>query len=199
MVPELQIKLTDLISKTIETEAEAVYFLSCVRKILEQENLKEKYANLNFYCNWALHSKLDKSAKRIIKTFEAVHLHYCENGPDANLPSELSRQMQDIARLDLFQAELLDFLTEFDLPQLDSIKPDAWVYFMHLYARIIRDCPLVGDESYTIVKELVTNIEFAREIIHNEQCFRIVWQVTDIQGRSGSHDIYHSFFVAETA
>lgn len=42
-------------------ECGLVYILSRIRKYLEITNTQDKYKYLNFYCNWALHTRIDKT------------------------------------------------------------------------------------------------------------------------------------------
>lgn len=55
-------KLNDILSRENLheiSEAEVIYILSKVRKLMELDGSKEKYQFLNFYCNLALHAKLE--------------------------------------------------------------------------------------------------------------------------------------------
>lgn len=54
-------KLNRELEKEIHSECQVIYILSRIRKYLELKNLKKKYKFLNFYCNWSLHSKIDRT------------------------------------------------------------------------------------------------------------------------------------------
>ncbi len=58
MEPEILRKLGALLRDGIEGEPQAVYLMAAIRKLLEQQGVKQQYYYLNFHCNWALHSKL---------------------------------------------------------------------------------------------------------------------------------------------
>jgi len=62
MKPEdrLKKKLYKALKSEIEKEKDVVYVFSLIRKLLEIYELKKEYNVLNFYSNWALHSKLDQ-------------------------------------------------------------------------------------------------------------------------------------------
>ncbi len=47
-----------------KTEESVVFLLSKIRKILEDDSYPEKYSVLNFYCNLALHSKIERPPKK---------------------------------------------------------------------------------------------------------------------------------------
>lgn len=52
-------KISRELAKGNPDECRLVYVLSRIRKYLEATNAKEKYKYLNFYCNWALHTRID--------------------------------------------------------------------------------------------------------------------------------------------
>jgi hypothetical protein len=63
----------------IRRESQVVYILAEVRKVLDQSSSSElaSYPNLKFFCNWALHAKIDQrsSQKRIQEFCDAFDLH----------------------------------------------------------------------------------------------------------------------------
>lgn len=46
----------------ISEECQVVYVLSRIRKVLDKDGSK-KYKHLRFYCNWALHTEIDRTEK----------------------------------------------------------------------------------------------------------------------------------------
>ena len=67
-------KLTSQLDKAITTEAQAVYLLVGIRKIIEQDKIGREYADLRLHCDWALHSSLDRTAAiAILKKFDTSH------------------------------------------------------------------------------------------------------------------------------
>jgi hypothetical protein len=74
--PDIIKKLKTLLSVGGTTEAEAVYLMVAVRKLLEQHQAKKQYEDLTFHCDWALHSKLQgTTAQKILKLFDAANIH----------------------------------------------------------------------------------------------------------------------------
>ena len=51
-------KLRDHINAGITKEADALYLLAEVRKLLEQQGLKKDYEYLTFHCDWIVDPKL---------------------------------------------------------------------------------------------------------------------------------------------
>lgn len=66
-------KLRKELQKDIRNEAQVVYILSRIRKMLELGKHKSKYPILNFYCNWVLHSEINdtegKSVNFMLREF----------------------------------------------------------------------------------------------------------------------------------
>lgn len=67
-------KMTRELDGGIETEAQVVYLLAGVRKLIERDKAKEQYPDLKFHCDWALHSSLEgTAAKEVLRKFDAAH------------------------------------------------------------------------------------------------------------------------------
>lgn len=54
-------KITKALEGDVAEEPQVVYVLSRIRKYLELNRISSKYKYLNFYCNWALHSRIDNT------------------------------------------------------------------------------------------------------------------------------------------
>lgn len=196
MVPQILSKLTTLLNEGIKTEPQVVYLLVLIRKIIEQERSYDQYKHLNFHCNWALHASLDKKdAQEVLKTFDDVHAHYCKGGAEVDLTKDLQNKLQNISRLESFQKQLATFLQEKNLPSVTTTRIDGWPYFLHLYGKVIKDCPLVlkNESSGMNIAKVTVNIEFANQIIGGEICFRLMWEILDKKGFSGSHYVFYTF------
>src|SRR5260221_14404807 len=67
-------KLTRELDQGITSEVQVVYLLVGVRKLMERDGLKKQYPDLNFHCDWALHSKLEgTTAKAVLRKFDTAH------------------------------------------------------------------------------------------------------------------------------
>mgnify|MGYP001574195583 CR=1 FL=1 len=55
---DIKEKLRQELATEIKTEAQAVYILARIRKILEIDGVRG-YGILKFYCNWALHAEIE--------------------------------------------------------------------------------------------------------------------------------------------
>jgi hypothetical protein len=59
---EIVEKLRAELTKAIETEAQAVYLLVEVRKLIEHSEHRERYLSVLFFCEWALHVKMGRQS-----------------------------------------------------------------------------------------------------------------------------------------
>src|ERR1700683_3440087 len=63
MTDEIIRKLQTFLGTPIEDEYKVVYLLTQTRKVFERDaHLEQHLPTLQFYCNWALHTKLDRRA-----------------------------------------------------------------------------------------------------------------------------------------
>jgi hypothetical protein len=191
-------KLRAEIDKGIETEAQASYVMAEVRKLLEQQQAKEQYEYLTFHCDWAVHSKLQgRTTQKILRLFDAANIQLRAGGKLHGLPPEQRNEIDAISKMRYFERELNQFLQANQLPSLDSKHADGWVRFLHLYARIVSDCPLVmttKNQSATIT-HVTLSVEVAKQIFENEVWFKVTWKISDKNGRSGSLFVINSMSV----
>lgn len=133
MENDIKSKLANELVKPIDSEIQVVYILTRVRKLLEIKEKKEQYQFLNFYCNWALHAKIDKVGKKVEEFLKQV-------------ASGDNTAGGDHIYFSFFHQEFKLFLKEFDLPTNiydNSNPPSAKGIFNRLLAQIYSDTPLV--------------------------------------------------------
>ena len=124
MPNEIIRKLKTLLNQGICSEAEVVYLLVGIRKLLELDGeLKKTFPNLPFYCDWVLHADLHrKNAREILE----------------------SKSIKQILEMNAFRDELSDFL----FAKLDAEV--EWQDFLRLYVKIISDISLKLKEEGTV-------------------------------------------------
>jgi hypothetical protein len=66
MTPDIIRKLTAELDQGITTEVQVVYLLAGIRKIIERDNVGDRYSDLKFHCDWALHSRMDRAAAKAV-------------------------------------------------------------------------------------------------------------------------------------
>jgi hypothetical protein len=195
-------KLDPLLYHGITTEAQAVYLMVGVRKLLEQQPAKEddeyrQYEYLKFHCDWALHSKLDRGmAQRILRLFDAANLELKAGGELKNLPSHQHREIEFISKMTYFERELTRFLETNGLPSLDTNRSDGFAHFLHLYAKVIEDCPLVmtGKNEAASIASVTIRVILGKMPQHSgDMWFRVNWTILDKNGRLGNLYVDNSF------
>jgi hypothetical protein len=200
--PQIVGKMEVLLSHGITTEAQVVYLMAAVRKLLEQsqpdENELVTLDYLKFHCDWTLHSKLDgRMAQRILRLFDAANLELKAGGELHNLPADLNTQIQFISKMTYFERELTRFLEIKGLPSLNAIRSDGFAHFLHLYAKVIEDCPLVMNAKNTTasVASVTIQVDFAKTSAEDggDMLYKVNWIVSDKNGKSGNIFVINSF------
>ena len=177
-------------AKGIETEAEALYFLAQVRKILEGNT--ESYEYLKFHCDWTLHAVLTgKMAQEILKKFNAANSELKLGKSLEELQTPLGQEIQEIFGMIKFEQELVDFLKEHSLHSLGN----QWPKFLFLYTSIIKDCPLEIYNANTTadVQKVTVNLELSNEPTDGWRCYKISWIINDKNGLQGELFVINSF------
>jgi len=190
-------KLKGELSSGITTENQVVYLMAAIRKILEQQQAKGQYPYLNLHCDWSLHSKLEgPAAQKILKHFDDANLHLKTGVKLRDLPTDLRTEIDRISKMKYFERELYRFLQANGLPSLDENRSDGWVHFLHLYARVVEDCPLVmrrSNKSASIAKVTLHLVEVPNRSVENEVLFKVTWTILDKNGLSGDIFVINSF------
>ncbi len=145
MKEDILSKLADILSREILSETETLYSLVQMRKLLERSATKreneKKFPTLLFYCDWAVHAKLERnSAKKVLQYL------------GANWRSEESKNFIGFGS---FREELRTFLKDFNLPTYVVSNGDCWFEFRHNLIQILIDTPLENPsvrENNQIVK-----------------------------------------------
>src|SRR4051794_17050893 len=101
------------------TEVEVVYIMAAIRKILDKEKLRNQYKALAFYCDWALHTSMDRTgALRMIKMFDDL----MDSRPTPEGPlvigNTLGDEVDKITSGTQLHEDLKGFLRAHDLPCL---------------------------------------------------------------------------------
>ena len=128
MKDEIIEKLRREVSRTTFDEPQAVYILSRIRKYLELNELKEKFPYLNFYCNWALHARIDR---RLPEPVEKMLKDYLEQTDE--------RRLWDF---DYLRSELCQFLSDCELPKRMTENNDIFEVFKRTVFEIYTDTPV---------------------------------------------------------
>ncbi len=159
MKPDIVDKLRLELREHVDSERQVVYILAELRKLLELESIARieagapadnAYFALKFYCDWAVHVRLDRSgAQRIVQRFnqyqkymEALMSH--GNGGVAVDPSFLQELDQSL-QLTKFREQLGAYLDSHDLDGAVATDGERWIDFLTSYSRVIEDAPLISE------------------------------------------------------
>jgi hypothetical protein len=88
----------------IATEAQVLYLMSGLRKLLEQQQAKRQYEYLTFHCDWVLHPKLQgTTAQKILGQFDHANIHLKAGMNLHDLPADLQREIDGISKITAVQ------------------------------------------------------------------------------------------------
>jgi hypothetical protein len=158
-------KLNRECREPITTERQVVYILAEIRKLLELENAKDRYPALNFYCDWALHSRISKSAeaRRIVEIFDRAERFFTQmdNTPAGqqmvNPNWDWTNQLSPVVELQNLKFEFGQFCELHSITGNLVNDEEEWLRFMDQYAGVIEDVPLISsDSSLQYVKKVTT-------------------------------------------
>lgn len=199
-------KLLTLLARGINTEADACYLITEVRKLLEQQDAKKKYRFLTFHCDWALHAELDgTTAQEILRQFDAANVHLKTGVELEDLPPELRMEVERISKMEYFERELDSFMKANGIPNLKTTRADGWTHFLHLYAKIIEDCPLVmtARNNSATITSVTLQIDLAKApsqygdvfpaAARHDMWFQVRWVIQDKSGQTGQIAVLNSF------
>lgn len=125
MKGELKDKLFIELNKEIKEEAQVIYVLSCVRKIIESNKQKKKYKILKFYCDWALHIEINNT-----KAIRPLLDEIIEGNSNAGM---------SFFTFEPFHKDLNLFVKEYNLPKNKYNN----IIFNKLLSQIYTDTPLI--------------------------------------------------------
>jgi hypothetical protein len=191
-------KLDMLLAKGITTEADALYLMVEVRKLLEQQQAKKQYEYLTFHCDWAVHPTLTgPTAQKILEQFDAANIHFKTGVELHALPGLLRMEIDRISRMRYFEDQLEGVLKANGLPTLDETRSDGWIHFVHLYAKIVEDCPLVmtAKKTSATVASVTLKMDLAKASKQDggDMWFKVRWIIQDKNGLTGEIYILNSF------
>lgn len=126
MQDDIKLKLSSELTKNIDSEAQVIYILSRIRKIIDSEKRGGEFKVLKFYCNWALHHQIDDTAP-VDKYIR-------------NLKSPDTLKFLDFS---LFSDELLRFFKKHSLPSVICTDKTREENFKSLLIEILLDTPLM--------------------------------------------------------
>jgi hypothetical protein len=195
--PAIIRKLTKELEDGITSEVQVVYLLAGIRKLMERDGIKSQYPYLTFHCDWVLHSELQgKTAQDILRKFDAAHPLLRDHNVELHdLPGDLRTEIDTISKMSSFEKELSSVLTKYGLPPLTATRQDGWPLFLHFYANVIEDIPLLVQDTVANpaqnISKVVVNVREA--VLNADMLFQVTWTIYDKNGQSGTIFVINSF------
>jgi hypothetical protein len=137
-----------------------------------------------------------RAAQEVLGHFDAANVHLKKGMELHHLPSDLRREIENISKMRYFKQELAEFLKANRLPSMGTARPDGWVHFLHLYVKVVEDCPLVistKNARTAGIENITLHLELAREPVGGDMLFKVTWTVLDKCGRTGDLFVINSF------
>jgi hypothetical protein len=131
-------KITTHVAKPIDSEANVVYLMAEVRKLLEKLDPKDRPFALVMYCHWALHVDLNKPGTILpfLKRVDAYFDRYFRGDEDL---AESHRLIREFIFFDTFRAQLRQFFGERGISTELTDDSRRWNEFVMHYAGVIED------------------------------------------------------------
>lgn len=179
-------KLAQELNAGITSEAQVVYLLAGIRKLMERDQIADKFINLKFHCDWTVHARLSgETANQILLLFDVAYpvLKGAKSKLEEELPDDLRKKIDRISEMKSFEEELSAVLGNYGLPPLTAKRNDGWIHFLYLYARVIEDIPLeVQPSRPDAAKHLSKAVVRVRRAEEAEIPFRLTWEIHDKNG-----------------
>ena len=188
MIDEIDQKLQVLLATPpIEDECKVVYLLTQTRKVFERDaQLKQHLPTLQFYCNWALHTKLDRSATEFLAKVDPILTLV------GNHDQETKDELDRLFTLQTFRDELREFLTRHSIERTLCDNDAYWAVFLSAYSRVVEKCEIaVGQPSpphgplNLSVKSVAIDPVKGRNAFDAARPYPMDWTITYIDGRCG--------------
>jgi len=155
MTNEILEKIRKIINKPSLSEADVQHLFNLSRKLIEQLPRADKsnFALLKFYCDWTVHSKIDKSAEgaMIIERVHTIVNDHMGNKDNSLMPAELTTALS----LDEAKSQLNNLLRvsgqEGDRLSIDD---NQWRPIKIHLVEVVSNCPLRIDVSKKWLKSI---------------------------------------------
>jgi hypothetical protein len=157
MKPDIIEKLRSELREPIHSERQVVYILAELRKLMELETIDRieagapvgnSYFALKFYCDWAVHVRLDQAgAQRIVQRINEYQRFMEDLSSPARTvvdPAFLQELNQSL-QLTKFREQFSAYLNSHGLDVGIATDKERWAAFLTHYSRVIEDAPLISE------------------------------------------------------
>lgn len=157
MKNEIIEKIRVILTGPIIGESQVSHFFALVRKLLEGLSRPERdqYPLLGFYCDWALHTKIDRSehGAAILERVHKVVIAHMAKKDNSTMAEDLSA----VLSFDALGVQLNDFLYLYaDLQKIEEVD---WIGIIPILAEIISSCPVtISPERGGVLRQFMNRI-----------------------------------------
>ncbi len=153
------------ISEKDLTEAEVGHLFTLVRKLIERvpKSDRPQYALLKFYCDWTVHSKIDRSeegAKIIEKVHDIILKHFNKSNTNELITDLTSVLSLDDARKQLNQlANRYRTFNVYDQKSKNLFSESRWLDIIKQWAEIVSKIPLRINPRNRLLSSILSAIQ----------------------------------------
>jgi hypothetical protein len=140
MTPEIIRKLHEFLTSHVpfKEECEAVYLMVEVRKLLDREHPRDRFAKVRFYCDWMVHTQKDRNQDAIRDSME--ELNDCLNN-DSQHPQEDFMSFFSLVEL---RKEMFNLFEIHGLRTQVCQDDRYWNCFVDVFIQVLSDQPITN-------------------------------------------------------
>jgi len=131
-----------------DEECHVVYFLVEIRKFLdrlkENNQSKELYSLLRFYCDWIVHTSKIKITPEIKDVMEKIDKFIPKDKKKYPLLASVNQPDIGFVYMDKLRMELEIFLRDYKLPKSLVLDEDKWSLFIQTLTKVLVDQPILN-------------------------------------------------------
>ena len=139
------------------------------RKILEQDNIKNDFPLLNFYCDWIVHSIITRSI-HMLSDITAIFLKHWTSS-DA---SQISTEVSEALNLKMLRDQLVSLMKKYAIGTSQILDDKIWEFLRANIIKELMKSPI--SLNYNCIFDKNGNIDYKKvcELIKIEAPFRVV-------------------------
>lgn len=125
----------------LRNECCAVYLMVELRKLMDHQEIKDKYITLRFYCDWTVHIQKDRNMSGIIEIAEKIDKLVPRNTTINGKPADY---ILDFLRMSKLRQEMIDFL-EVNRITTGKLRNDGnWRVFANTLGGVLSGQPILN-------------------------------------------------------
>lgn len=126
---------------SVDKESCVVYLMVELRKLLDHQNVKEKYLTLRFYCDWTVHIKKDRNMAGITEIANHIDKLVPRN---RTLSQKEADYILGFLRMTKLNDEMNGFLKENDLSLGKLGNASNWRVFSNTLGEVLSGQPILN-------------------------------------------------------